>query len=316
MNTLHLKYAVEIEKTGSITQAAENLFMAQPNLSKAIKELEDTLGLTIFERSSKGVLPTKSGTEFLKYARNILSQIEQIESLGSGENPDFQGFSISVPRSSYISKAISDFVYWLEQCNFENIDHINIKETNSVSTINSVTEGQCNLGIIRYQPNYEKYFMDCLEERNLCSDLIWEFESLCLMSSQHPLACVPNLRYEDLSQYTEIKEGDITIPYLPARGNAGKGKIEKSAAKKIIVYERGSKFDIMGKVHTAYTLEAPLPVEVEARYDVVQRKYKGSNNKYKDLLIYRKGYEVSETDKNFLERLYASKNEIAYRNYN
>ena len=59
MNTLHFKYAVEVEQTRSITQAAENLYMAQPNLSKAIKELEDSLGIIIFERNSKGVTPTK-----------------------------------------------------------------------------------------------------------------------------------------------------------------------------------------------------------------------------------------------------------------
>ena len=58
MNTQHLKYVVEVERTGSITQAADNLYMAQPNLSKAIKELEDTLGISIFRRTSKGVVPT------------------------------------------------------------------------------------------------------------------------------------------------------------------------------------------------------------------------------------------------------------------
>ena len=68
MNTLHLKYAVEVERTRSISKAAENLFMAQPNLSKAIKELEDSLGITIFQRTSKGVVPTQQGAEFLKYA--------------------------------------------------------------------------------------------------------------------------------------------------------------------------------------------------------------------------------------------------------
>ena len=59
MNLLHLKYAVEIEKTGSITKAANNLFMGQPNLSKAIKELENEIGITIFRRTTKGVAPTE-----------------------------------------------------------------------------------------------------------------------------------------------------------------------------------------------------------------------------------------------------------------
>ena len=72
MNTLYFRYAVEIEKTHSITQAAENLYMAQPNLSKAIKELENTLGITIFRRTSKGVLPTEQGMKFLKYAKQVL----------------------------------------------------------------------------------------------------------------------------------------------------------------------------------------------------------------------------------------------------
>ena len=61
MNLTHLKYAVEVEKTGSITRAADNLFMGQPNLSKAIKELEQQVGIAIFRRTSRGVAPTRKG---------------------------------------------------------------------------------------------------------------------------------------------------------------------------------------------------------------------------------------------------------------
>ena len=63
-NILHLKYAVEVEKTGSISKAAENLYIAQPHLSKAIRELEGSLGAAIFNRTSKGVVPTKKGEGF------------------------------------------------------------------------------------------------------------------------------------------------------------------------------------------------------------------------------------------------------------
>ena len=65
MNIAHLKYAVEVEKTASITKAGENLFMGQPNLSRGIKELEETLGVKIFKRTSKGIVPTPQGEEFL-----------------------------------------------------------------------------------------------------------------------------------------------------------------------------------------------------------------------------------------------------------
>ena len=69
MNIAHLKYAVEVEKTASITKAAENLFMGQPNLSRGIKELEETLGVKIFKRTSKGIVPTPQGEELLGYAK-------------------------------------------------------------------------------------------------------------------------------------------------------------------------------------------------------------------------------------------------------
>lgn len=81
MNILHLKYAVEVEKTHSINRAAENLFMAQPNLSRAIRELEESLGITIFRRTSKGISVTPQGEEFLQYAKKILAQIDEVESL-------------------------------------------------------------------------------------------------------------------------------------------------------------------------------------------------------------------------------------------
>ena len=87
MNLLHLKYAVEVEKTGSITRAAERLYMGQPNLSKAIRELEDSLGITIFRRTSKGVVPTREGAVFLGYAKSIAAWVEQVEKLyGSPQN--------------------------------------------------------------------------------------------------------------------------------------------------------------------------------------------------------------------------------------
>ena len=81
MNLLHLKYAVEVAETNSITRAAENLYMAQPNLSRSIHELESDLGIEIFRRTSKGRFPTPKGEEFLNYARNILTQGDAVEKM-------------------------------------------------------------------------------------------------------------------------------------------------------------------------------------------------------------------------------------------
>lgn len=69
MNLSYLKYAVEVEKTGSITKAAQNFYMNQPHLSKIIRELERDLGCDIFDRTSRGMVPTKKGEEFLQLCK-------------------------------------------------------------------------------------------------------------------------------------------------------------------------------------------------------------------------------------------------------
>ena len=85
MNLVHLKYAVEVARCGSINKAAENLYMGQPNLSRAIKELENSLGITIFQRSSKGMVLTPEGEGFIAYAQKILRQVDEIEELYKSE---------------------------------------------------------------------------------------------------------------------------------------------------------------------------------------------------------------------------------------
>ncbi len=308
MNTLHFKYAVEVERTRSITQAAENLFMAQPNLSKAIKELEDTLGITIFERTPKGVIPTPKGAEFLGYAKNVLEQLDRMEQLYIPENTERQCFRISIPRGSYIAHAFTRFVAELDAD--KEID-VNVQETNSMQTITNVAEGQFDLGIIRYQIDYENYFLDYLAEKNLQFEPIWEFEYLALMSQQHPLASSEKVRYEALSQYIEIVHGDTVVPYLPAN------KVQRTEAKRrIFVYERGSQFDILSHIPKTYMWVSPIPDSFLKLYGLVQRKCHAANHKYKDLLICRKGYAFTAQDKKFIDHLYASKNEVAFHQYN
>ncbi|MEG1603495.1 MAG: LysR family transcriptional regulator, partial [Cloacibacillus sp.] len=106
-NIQHLRYAVEVERTGSISRAAENLYMGQPHLSKAIRELEEDMNITIFNRTTKGVAPTPQGERFLEYARNILAQIDELESLYKPSGA--RSFSISLPRASYAAAAFAKF---------------------------------------------------------------------------------------------------------------------------------------------------------------------------------------------------------------
>lgn len=298
-NILHLRYALEIERTGSISKAAANLYMGQPQLSKAIRELEDSLGSTIFNRTSKGVTATEKGKVFLGYARNILAQIDEMEALYKPADGKKQKFDISVPRASYISYAFTEFIKELDM----KLDvSLNYRETNSVRAIKNVSDNINNLAIVRYQSIYEDYFLRSLEERNLRFKEIWEFEYLALMSEKHPLAKEKTLDFHSLAEFTEIIHGDISVPSLPI-SEAKLLNVVNSERKTISIYERGSQFELLSRIPTTYIWVSPMPEDVLNCFNLVQKKCSMAKNKYKDILIYRKGYKFSKYDEMFVKKL-------------
>ncbi len=311
MNTQHLKYAIEVERTCSITQAAENLYMGQPSLSKAIKELEDSLGFTIFERTSKGVTPTQKGIKFLSYARNVLNQIEKMEALSDAADLDAQNFNISIPRGSYIADAITNLIAELDQ---DKDIHANVQETNSIQVINNIIDGPFNLGIIRYQTEYENYFVDYLSEKQLRFEPIWEFEYLVLMSEKHPLAKSERLDCQELRKYTEIAHGDTSIPYI-MQNNSMKPDAAAKSPKCIYVYERCSQYDLLSTIPTTYMWVSPIPEKWLQRYALVQRRCQASGQRYKDVFIYPKDYKLTGLDRRFIDKLSEAKNEVTFKEY-
>lgn len=299
MNILHLKYVVEVEKTRSISKAAENLLMGQPNLSRAIKELEESLGVTLFKRTSKGISPTPRGEEFLQYAKKILAQIDEVEAIFKEEKNDKQLFSISVPRESYISCAFTEFVKTLDT---DREAEILYKETNSLRTISNLMQANYKLGIISYQSIFEQYYKNLFHEKGLSHELILEFPQKVVMSKHHPLAGKNVIHLSDLSSYVEIAHADPYVPSLPLL-DAKKAELSESVDKHIFVFERGSQFDLLCNVDNTFMWGAPIPRRLLQQYDLVQRSCGSNKRIYKDVLVYRKGYHFTELDKRFINML-------------
>ena len=310
MNTQFFRYAVEIEKTGSITKAAQNLYMAQPNLSKAMKEMEEQLGYEVFERTPGGMIPTEKGRYFLVCAQNILEQMQKMETIGEEDSGKVQQFGISIPRGSYITKGCAEFVAGLDE---SQAMEITIQETNSIQAINNTAYQQFNLGIIRYKSIYENYFLDFAASKQLRWEELWKFEYLALMSKEHPLAGNEIIQAKELTAYTEILHADLTIPYIENQVEAKKAK--KGSRKHIYVYDRGCQFDLLTRIPTTYMWVSPLPESYLQKYGLVQRKCHVPHNRYKDMLVYREEYKRGELDEQFLEKLYASRDEVANATY-
>jgi len=307
MNTQHFVYALEVEKTGSITLAADNLYMSQPTLSKAIKDLETNLGFAVFKRTPKGVVPTQKGAEFLVHAKKIVVQMERMEHALHAQDTTHQLFSLAIPRVSYIAQAASEYVGTFD--NKRNME-IGIMETNSMRVIDAVADGHFVLGIIRYHVEDEDYFLKSLAEKELQHETVWESDYVLLMSKEHPLASNRRVDAEELSNYIEIAFGDDEVPYIRVSESEMNPALHHSA-KRILVYDRAMQFDLLRANPMAYMWVSPMPEESLQCNGLVQVKSRQSG-RFKDVMISRAGYRFSKFDRAFINKLYYLRNEVAY----
>ena len=303
MNLLHMKYAVVVAETNSINKAAEKLFVGQPNLSRAIKELESNLGITLFERKAKGMFLTPDGEVFIRYAKNILKQIDEVETLFNKNSYSKNRFSISVPRASYIAEAFAKFTELIEN----NIKaEIFYNETDSMSTIKSVLQDDYKLGIIRYAESFDKYYKSMMDEKGIKYEIIADFKYVLLMNKNCPLASVDNIKNEDLQNYIEISHSDTYVPFLPFAELKKVGQ-QDGSQRKIYVFERASQFEILSQNKNAYMWVSPIPKNLEERFGLVQRSTEFNTKVYKDMLINKKEYSYTQLDTMFVEQLIKSK---------
>ena len=185
-----------------------------------------------------------------------------------------------------------------------------------MQTIAGLVESRFKIGIIRYQTMYENYFIDYLSDKKLNYEQIWEFEYLVIMSKKHPLADKGNIFYSELGRFIEIVHGDTSVPYLGAletQRAAHKGEIP--FRKRIYLYERCNQFDLLTTIPATYMWVSPVPDKLMDRYKLVQRRCVLANNKFKDVLIYPQGYAFSELDKKFIDKIYVSKNDLSFRQF-
>lgn len=311
MNLLHLKYAAEVARTRSITLAAENLYMGQPRLSRAIKELEDSIGITIFKRTAKGIVPTPEGEIFLTHANRILDEVRQVETVYNPSARKIQSMKISIPRAGYLAHALKQLV---EDLDLTKQIEIHYRETNSLKAINNILQNNYNLGIIRYATEYEPYFARFLSEKGLRSEDIWEFDPIVLLSEKHMLAEKEDLTFSDLvdCDCIQLGHGDPYVPSLPL-AEVRKGEFDEAIDKHIFIYERASGYELLSTIPTTFLLSSPMPEIILKRYGLVQRRLKGLHRPYKDVLIRRENYTFTDLDQAFIQEIKRVRDKVGRR---
>lgn len=197
MTLQQLKYIVKIAECGSITEAARQLYIAQPSLSAAVKELETELNIEIFRRTPKGISLSADGTEFLSYARQILEQAGLLEERYKNKKPAKQLCRISTQHYAFAVNAFVNLIASLQADEYE----FTLRETRTYEIIEDVANFQSEVGILYLSSFNEKVLLNLFKEKSLSFTPLFEAEPHVFLSCSHPLAGKNVLRLSDLDEY-------------------------------------------------------------------------------------------------------------------
>lgn len=197
MTLQQLKYVIKVIECGSINEAAKQLFITQPSLSTAIKELEKELHIEIFNRTSRGISLTVDGGEFLSYARQIIEQTNLLEQRYKNAAPTKQLFSVSTQHYAF---AVNAFVSLIEESKVEEYE-FTLRETRTHDIMEDVKNLQSEIGILYINSFNEKVISNLLKEKHLVFHPLFNATPHVFISSKHHLALKDSITLDELEDY-------------------------------------------------------------------------------------------------------------------
>ena len=212
MTLQQLKYVVTVAEAGTIKAAADALYISQPSLTKAVKELEKEMGITIFDRTNKGVTVSRDGGIFLGYARQVLEQAFLIEDRYKVGNVRKQEFCVSTQHYSF---AINAFVDLIKEYGGSHYD-FSIRETQTYEIIDDVAKMKSEIGILYLNDFNEKVIEKLLQANDLKFTELFSAKPHIFISDKNPLAKKENVRLADLESYPclSFEQGDHNAFYF------------------------------------------------------------------------------------------------------
>lgn len=291
MNLQYVKYALEIARTGSISKAAENLSVAQPNLSRAVKELEGQLGISIFERTRTGMTVTPEGEKLLSAGERILREVGELETMFSGEGLPRKSLSVMAAPSAYTAHAFVSFCASLPE---DAIYETRYSEGDLNETLDAVVSGAAKLGIVRIPVHFEKYYTDKLASKELKHETVTEFSPVILAGLGSSLAGKDVVTPALLGEFCRMASPE-SLPLEEDRPDA-------VTRKEITVTDRATAYALLVGDPSLYVTAPPMPAFLAAQLGLIRRPC-FDTTLYRDLLICRKDYRLTATDEAFLRAL-------------
>jgi DNA-binding transcriptional LysR family regulator len=197
MTLLQLKYAIAVAEMGTLIEAAKSLYVSQPSLSFAVKALEEELGVQIFERSKKGMVPTREGGAFLRDAREIVQKFDLLRESFSGATDGRTFFSVSSHHYTFVAEAFSELVKRFREGSYE----FSLRESKTLEIIDDVKTLRSEVGVIHINAHNEAYIGKLLNGSNLAFDELFVTYPYILVGEGNPLAKKNRVGLSDIKGY-------------------------------------------------------------------------------------------------------------------
>ncbi len=211
MTLQQLNYAIVISEVGSMNKAAEQLYIAQPSLTSAIKELEKEIGITIFNRGARGISLTADGSEFITYARQLYQQYENLHDkyVGGGLK---RKFGVSAQHYSFAVQAFVDMVKEFNTHEYE----FAIRETKTANVINDVSTLKSEIGIIYLSSFNRQVITKIIQSNHLEFHHLINCDIFAYLWKGHPLSSKASVSIEELKDYPclTFEQGDKSSFYF------------------------------------------------------------------------------------------------------
>lgn len=293
MTLQQLHYIIEISETGSMNKAAEQLYIAQPSLTSAVKELEKEIGIQIFNRSGRGVTLTADGVEFLTYARQVYQQYETLQEHYSGSAK--KKFSVSAQHYSFAVQAFVETVQQFDACSYE----FAMRETTTFNVISDVSSMRSEIGIL-YLSDFNRQTITKLFQMNHLEFTTLIFcDVFVYLWKGHPLAQKELVTFEELEEYPclTFEQGEKSSFYY-----AEEIFSTKDCRRVIKACDRSTMLNLM-KGLNGYTFCSGIICNQLNGSEYTAVPLSGQNDKMEIGYITRKNMILSSMGKAYLEAL-------------
>lgn len=197
MTLQQLRYVITVAETGTITEAANRLYISQPSLTNSIHELEKEMNIVIFNRTNKGIIISKEGEDFLGYARQILEQANILEERYKGNQGWKKQFCVSTQHYSFAVNAFVDLIKEYGQDEYD----FSLRETQTYEIIEDVAKMRSEIGILFMNDFNEAVINKLLKTHDLEFKQLFVASPHVFISRKHPLAEKEIITNEELQAY-------------------------------------------------------------------------------------------------------------------